>query len=195
MATAPAIAGAAQGKSSLMMFIVVVLLLSLVGAGTGFAVGALLSKPGGDARPAPVAGNAPVMEKTGEKTSEKTIAHEAAKSEGEVAEPPGFAPPVEPDVPTAIVPLAPIITNLAAPEGAWVRIEGSLLAVQDSKEKPEVLAEKMTSDLLGYLRTIRLSQIEGASGFLAFRDDLDDFVRTASGGDVRRFLIKSLVVE
>jgi flagellar FliL protein len=53
----------------------------------------------------------------------------------------------------------------------------------------------LTGDILGYLRTIRLSQIEGASGFLAFRDDLDDLVKTASRGDVRKFLIKSLVVE
>lgn len=195
MAAAPAISGPAQGKSSLMMFIVVVLLLSLVGAGTGFAVGALLGKPAGEAPPAPVAVSSPAKEKTGEKTTEKAVAHGAAKGDGEDAQPLAFAPPVEPDVPTAVVPLAPIITNLAEPEGAWVRVEGSLLAVQDSKEKPEVLAEKMTGDILGYLRTIRLSQIEGASGFLAFRDDLDDLVKTASGGDVRKFLIKSLVVE
>lgn len=195
MAAAPALSGPAQGKSSPMMFIVVVLLLSLVGAGTGFAVGALLGKPAGEAPPAPVAGNSPATEKTGEKAAEKAVAHGAAKSESEDVPPHGFAPPVEPDVPMAVVPLAPMITNLASPDGAWVRVEGSLLAVQDSKEKPEVLAEKMTGDILGYLRTIRLSQIEGASGFLAFRDDLDDLVKTASGGDVRKFLIKSLVVE
>lgn len=193
--------------SPLLMTIVLVLLLTLVGAGAGFAVGALLGTP-----PAPVAALPPpspppaAATLAGKKAPGKHAAAEkppdghgaeAPAAEGAPATPAPAAatPPIAADVPVVLVPLAPLITNLAAPAGAWVRVEGSLLARQESVEKPEILAEKMSGEILSYLRTVRLTQIEGPSGFLAFRDDLDDLVDTASGGDVQRFLIKSLVVE
>jgi flagellar FliL protein len=196
---------------SLMMFVVMVLLLTLVGAGTGFAVGALLGKPAEvAAEPPPVAattakaaphGGEDKKNSDGEghgggsKSAPEGGGHGATATDGETLPPVEAAAPIEAEVPTVVVPLSPIITNLAAPDGTWVRVEGSLLARQESVEKPEVLAEKMTGNILAYLRTLRLAQIEGASGFLAFRDDLDDLVKTTSAGDVRQFMIKSLVVE
>jgi flagellar protein FliL len=196
MADAPA---KDQGPS-LVMLIVVLLLLTLVGAGTGFAVGALLGKPAAPQVAAPAEPDPKPAEKKSEAKPAEAKSESAAAAhggEGEAAKTPAvtFAPPVEAEVPTIIVPLQPMITNLAAPEGAWIRVEGSLIAKAESVEKPEVLAETMSAGILAYLRTLRLSQIEGASGFLAFRDDLDDLVKTASNGDVRKVLIKSLVVE
>jgi flagellar protein FliL len=186
---------------SLIMLVVIMLLLTLVGAGTGFAVGALLAKPAAPQLAAPAAADpAKLAAKAEAKPPAKGEAKSAEASpaaHGETAPAAAIemAPPVEAEVPTVIVPLSPIITNLAAPEGAWVRVEGSLIARKESVEKPEVLAETTTAAILAYLRTLRLSQIEGASGFLAFRDDLDDLVKTTSNGDVRQVLVKSLVVE
>ena len=182
---------------SLVMLLVVVLLLTLVGAGTGFAVGALLSNSGTPSA-LPVAAPADAKATAEEKPAAGHAAEKPAHGAGAEAEAPAvviFPPPVEADVPVVIVPLQPIITNLAAPEGAWVRVESSLLARKESAQSAELLAEKTSGHILAYLRTLRLSQIEGASGFLAFRDDLDDLVRTTSNGDVRKLLIKSLVVE
>jgi flagellar FliL protein len=94
-----------------------------------------------------------------------------------------------------VVPLEPIITNLAAPQGVWLRIEASLLASAGHAHAPQAMAAEMAAAMLAYIRTLKLSDIEGNSGFLAFRDDLDDLVMIASHGAARQVLVKSLVVE
>jgi flagellar FliL protein len=48
---------------------------------------------------------------------------------------------------------------------------------------------------LTYLRTLRLDQLEGPSGILGLRDDLNATVMALSNGEVRGVLIHGLVVE
>jgi flagellar FliL protein len=62
--------------------------------------------------------------------------------------------------------LKPIITNLLAPPGVWVRLEGAIVC-DGSGPEIDRLAGDIAADTLAYLRTLSLSQIEGADGTCA----------------------------
>jgi flagellar FliL protein len=91
-----------------------------------------------------------------------------------------------------VIPLASITTNLAAPEAVWVRLEASV--VLDEPQPPELI-EAIHQDLLAYLRTVKLHQIEGASGFQHLKADLEERAKIRSGGHVKQFLIRTLLFE
>jgi flagellar FliL protein len=90
--------------------------------------------------------------------------------------------------------LSPIVTNLASPERAWIRIEASLVIDGEGVET-KVLAASITEDTLAYLRTVSLPLIEGASGYLHLREELNDRVRVRSAGKARELILHSLIVE
>jgi flagellar FliL protein len=91
-------------------------------------------------------------------------------------------------------PLPPIVTNLAGPEHAWVRLEASL--VLDANEKDaNGLAASIAEDFIAFLRTVSLSQVQGASGFQHLREDLSDRVRIRSGGKAHDLVIHTLIFE
>jgi flagellar FliL protein len=91
--------------------------------------------------------------------------------------------------------LAPITTNLASPPNTWVRMEGSVVVVEDLGPEGAVLMSRLAEDIVAYLRTVPLEQIEGASGFQHLREDLNDRIRIRSQGKVRELLIEALVVQ
>ncbi len=91
--------------------------------------------------------------------------------------------------------LAPIITNLASPERTWIRLEASLVMDGDQTAESNVLTAQITEDIVAFLRTVALVQIQGASGFQHLREDLNDRVRVRSGGKVRDLVIQTLIVE
>ncbi|NJO33138.1 MAG: flagellar basal body-associated FliL family protein [Rhodospirillales bacterium] len=93
----------------------------------------------------------------------------------------------------ALYALAPIITNLASPERTWIRLEASI--VIDGEGDAKGLAATVTEDTVAYLRTLSLPLIEGASGLLHLREDLNDRARIRSGGKVRDLIIHTLIVE
>lgn len=90
--------------------------------------------------------------------------------------------------------LPPIVTNLASPERTWIRLEVSLVIPADEKETGRLEAA-ITEDFVAFLRTVTLAQIQGASGFMHLREDLNERVRVRSGGKVRDLLIHTLIVE
>ena len=45
------------------------------------------------------------------------------------------------------------------------------------------------------MRTVPLAQLEGPSGFLHLREDLNDRARIRSGGKVRELVVHALVLE
>jgi len=90
--------------------------------------------------------------------------------------------------------LNPILTNMAAPNNAWIRIECSLVSQPGEVLSPSVAAE-ISNDFLAYLRNSTIAQIKGASGLMNLREDLVDRARTRSKGKVTNVLISSLVVE
>ena len=89
--------------------------------------------------------------------------------------------------------LTPIVTNLASPENTWIRLEASI--VIDGEGDAKGLAATITEDTVAYLRTLSLPLIEGASGLLHLREDLNDRARVRSGGKVRDLIIHTLIVE
>lgn len=96
---------------------------------------------------------------------------------------------------TGVRALAPIVTNLAGPERTWIRLEAAIVLDSDPTVDLNLLSANLAEDLVAFLRTVPLSQIEGAGGFQNLREDLNDRVRVRSGGKVRDFLIQALIVE
>jgi flagellar FliL protein len=92
-------------------------------------------------------------------------------------------------------PLPPIVTNLASPERTWIRLEASLVVDGDQTAEANVLVAQIAEDIVAFLRTVALVQIQGASGFQHLREDLNDRVRVRSGGKVRDLVIQSMIVE
>ena len=56
-------------------------------------------------------------------------------------------------------------------------------------------AEAVSQDLIAFLRTVRLDQVEGPSGFLSLREEFDDRAALRTDGRVRRVLIRTLLFE
>lgn len=91
-----------------------------------------------------------------------------------------------------LVELAPITTNLAAPATVWVRMDASLLF--DEPQPPE-MTEAIHQDLLALLRTLKMHQIEGASGYQHLKADLQERAAIRSGGHAKEVLIRTLLFE
>ena len=94
-----------------------------------------------------------------------------------------------------IVDLPPIVTNLGAPPDTWVRLEGSIIFDPRTLSHPEAMAGQIGDDVLAYLRTLSLHQLEGPVGLENIRQDLNERAATRSGGKVRGFVIRTLVVQ
>ena len=97
--------------------------------------------------------------------------------------------------PSTIVDLPPIVTNLGAPQDTWIRLEGSIIFDPKTLPHPEAVAGQIGDDVLAYLRTVSLRQLEGPIGLENIRQDLNERAATRSGGKVRAFVIRTLVVQ
>jgi flagellar protein FliL len=172
MAEAEGTAG--KKKSPLVMTIVGLLVLSVVGGGGGWILGSII---------APKIASAQKDQK-----AEETAA----------AKPPGGKKGEEPGLPhlateaNGIVQLEPITSNLAYPSENWVRLEVALMfkGVPDAK-----LAEDIHQDILAYIRTVSLQQIEGPRGFQYLRDDIQERVDLRSEGRVSKVMFRTFVIE
>jgi flagellar FliL protein len=91
--------------------------------------------------------------------------------------------------------LASIVTNLGGPRGTWVRLEAAIVLGPDAAKEEGLLAGRISEDIIAFLRTVPLAQIEGANGFQNLREDLNDRARIRSEGKVREVIIQSLIVE
>jgi flagellar FliL protein len=182
-------AAAKTGKNSgAMALIVVVLLLTLVGAGTGFAVGSLLSgEPAGKPPAATAQATDPTTAKADDGHAAPGAEESADAAEGEPQEIETHA--------VRTVPFPPVLTTLAEPKGKWIRLEGSIQVVLETEDSVELLSERSGEQILTYLRSLRLDQLEGPSGVLGLREDLNEMVQTLSNGQVRGVLVHGLVVE
>jgi flagellar FliL protein len=91
-----------------------------------------------------------------------------------------------------VVPLDPILTNLAAPSKVWVRLELSLVFDGPADQS---MARAISQDILAYIRTVKLAEVEGPSGFQHLREDLEERASVRSGGHVKKILIRTLLFE
>lgn len=88
--------------------------------------------------------------------------------------------------------LEPVTTNLAGPSNTWVRIEMALIF--DGRPDPAI-AQAIQQDVLAYLRTVKVHQVEGASGFQHLKTDLEERAAIRSDGKVTGILIRTLLFE
>jgi flagellar protein FliL len=95
----------------------------------------------------------------------------------------------------ALQELAPIVANLADPPDAWVRLQAAIVFNGKATPKPDVMAAQIAEDILGFMRTVSLAQIGGASGLQHLREDLNERATIRSEGQVRELILQTLVVQ
>jgi flagellar FliL protein len=96
---------------------------------------------------------------------------------------------------TSLRELPPVIANLAEPSDAWVRVQASIVFDRKAVPKPDLVAAEIGGDILGFMRTLSVAQIGGASGLQHLREDLNERASIRSGGLVRELIIQTLVVQ
>lgn len=121
-------------------------------------------------------------------TVESAIKTKAAESRPPTAEP-RYA------TGTSLHAIPTVVANLASPQDVWVRLEASIIVADEEVASPDVLAGEIAEDILSYLRTLSLEQIEGPSGLLYLHEDLNDRVAIRSKERVRELIIETLVVQ
>lgn len=95
----------------------------------------------------------------------------------------------------AVTELHPIVTNLTAPQGTWVRLQASLVYDRKALPNADVVAAEIGDDLLAYLKTLSIAQVQGASGLQNLREDLNERAAIRSDGRVHELVIEALVVQ
>ena len=99
------------------------------------------------------------------------------------------------DKATTTARLEPVIVNLSSPPGARIRLDTAMVfdveAVEDVERMKAVLAE----DILAFLRTVSLGELQGASALGHLRADLNERARAASSGTVKELLIETMVLQ
>ena len=168
--------GAAPKKPSLVITIAIIAVLTLLAGGGGWVVGNMLAPPPAE-KPA----------------EEAAKAEPAAGGHGEAGK--GEAGEDVPHIATAangIVLLDPITSNLAYPSDNRVRLEVALMF----KGVPDVvLAEEIHQDIMAYMRTVSLQQVQGPRGFQYLREDLQERVDLRSEGRVTNVMFRTFVIE
>jgi flagellar FliL protein len=91
--------------------------------------------------------------------------------------------------------VAPVVTNLSGAGEIWIRLESSIVFTNGALENPDVVTAEIRQDILAYLRTLSLPQIEGASGLQHLREDLNERVSLRSKGLVRELIVETLIVQ
>jgi len=162
---------AAKKGSGKIVTIAAILVLSLLGAGGGWVVGALL---------------APGLKEA----HQKADAASAASNNGSGKS--GEDGKDEEEQRPNLLLLPPITTNLSFPSDNWIRLEVALV-FRDLPEEP--LADRINEDILAYLRTVSLQQIEGPRGFQYLHDDLAERARLRSEGKVTDVIFRTFVIE
>lgn len=174
--------------------VIALVLLTLVAAGAGAAHGLQMykfiessappPKVESDAAPAPAAGG------------HGAPAAPAAHGGGHGAPEPEKAA-MKVKLPSKLVTrdLQPLITNIAMPPDLWVRLEATIVYDQAEIDNPEVMMTELSGDLLGYLRTLTLREIQGSDGLMFLRQDLKERVALRTQNKVRDIVIQTLVVQ
>ena len=161
-------------KSAIVMLIAAIAVLTLVAGGGGWLIGSMIApkvKAVEDANKAAEAAKA--AKAGGEGKAEEGLPHVATEANG-------------------IVQLEPITTNLAYPSENWIRLEVALMFNGPTDVK---IAEDIHQDILAYLRTVSLQQIEGPRGFQYLKDDIQERVDLRSEGRVSKVMFRTFVIE
>ncbi len=194
MAKTEAVAEKKKG-GSLIMQLVILLVMSALAGGAGWGMSGFMSAPAAapGSEAAASAGEGEQASKDSAKDHAEPAAadaHAAPAGEGH-----GGGDAKDGETPSLMgdaTLLEPIVTNIAAPEDVWVRLELAIVAGAPLEGR---LVQTIREDLFAYVRTIRLSQLEGPSGFISLKADLLDRAKIRSEDRVSAVLIKTLLFE
>jgi flagellar protein FliL len=96
----------------------------------------------------------------------------------------------------AVLTLPPMVTNLAEPATAWIRLEASVTLVTELESSElNILAPKLSDSILAYLRTVRLADVDEPTELQFLAEDLQQITELTSSGAAQDILLTSLVVE
>lgn len=117
------------------------------------------------------------------------------KNEAPVAhEPPPSSVKTVDQKPREVRAIAPIVVNLRDPSNLYIRLE-AVIVLEPNAPDSVALAAKIGDDLVAYLRTVSLSELEGPTAFQYFREDLRKRSIQLGGGKVKELLLQSLVIQ
>jgi hypothetical protein len=91
--------------------------------------------------------------------------------------------------------LPPVVTNVAMPSDSWVRLEASIVYDQADIARPEILVTEIAGDMMAFLRSVSLREIQGSEGLMFLRQDLKERIALRADHKVRDLVIQTLVVQ
>jgi flagellar FliL protein len=95
----------------------------------------------------------------------------------------------------AVRELPPIVTNLAAPEGAWMRLQTAIVYDKIDAPQMDLVAAKIGEDTLAFVKTLTMAQLQGATGLQHLREDLNERAAVRSDGHVKEMMIEMMVIQ
>jgi flagellar protein FliL len=96
--------------------------------------------------------------------------------------------------PSEVRTLTPIVVNLREPSDLYVRLEAAVV-LEPGAPDGAAIAAKVGDDLVSYVKTVSLSELEGPTGFQYFREDLRRRAVQIGGGKVKELLLQSFIVQ
>lgn len=91
--------------------------------------------------------------------------------------------------------LPPIVATLAEPKNVWVRLETAIVLDRAALPEADRHVRDITGDVLAYVRTLSLPQLQGASGLHHLREDLNERAAIRSKGRVQELIIQTMVLQ
>ena len=92
-------------------------------------------------------------------------------------------------------PIDAVVTNLASPSDTWIRLETAMVFKNGAIANPEVTAAELRQDMVAYVRTVTLAQLEGPSALQHLREDLNERASLRTNGAVGELIIQTLVIQ
>jgi flagellar FliL protein len=170
---------------SLVKFLVVIVVITVIAGGAGFGVSATILKP-----VALTSAGSATHEAETETATAHGSAHGSAGGHGVPAEHAEEAGAEQKKL--VVVDIPSITTNLHDPTDAWIRMELSLV-FEDASD--QAMAEAVHQDILAYVHTMKLYNLRGGSGYQHLIEDLQDRAAIRTEGRVKRVLVRSLILE
>ncbi|AYC99657.1 flagellar basal body-associated FliL family protein [Neorhizobium sp. NCHU2750] len=155
-------------KSALVPLIGALLALTVVGGAGGWFTGKLLVP----------------AQKPAEAEAAKPAEEGAKDAKGEAGKPAAAQ--------INLVELPPVLTNLGYPSQNVIRLQAAIVF---DGAPDQAIADAINEDIVNYLRTVPLQQLQGPRGFTYLKSDLLEIAGLRSKGRVTKVLIRTFVVE
>lgn len=160
-------------------FIIAMVLLAVIGAGSGAGFSLMLMNSGGSHDAASSNRDLEIVGGAGKKGDGAGPAKGGAAEGNKVL----------------IASLDPILVTLSGPQRSWARLELGVILEGPTEPDDAVLLKSMTEDIMSFMRTVPLVHVESAAGVEYLREDIEEIARLRTKGRARSIILRSLVVE